>query len=120
MREEQRTVIDSTNDPFQKAIADYVVAEAEVQAATARRDAAKRAVVRARPAGVTSVEVTRRLKAAAVEAEKLVQIAVTKNRATSRSIVIDHVTLPEVKDRASLMGELDSLTRATGVALARL
>lgn len=119
MREEKPTVVDSTTEPFESALAAYVVAEAEVQAATARRDAAKRAVMRARPAGVTSVEVTRRLKAAAAEADKLVQVMVTKDHGAPRSIVIDHVSLPNVSDTEAFFAAVTAQMRASGTASGR-
>lgn len=119
MTEEKPTVVDSTHQAFEHAVDAYVVAEAELRAATARRDAAKRAVMRARPAGVTSVAVTRRLKAAAIKAEQLVQVMVTKDHGAPRSIVIDHVTLPNVSDPEALMANLESVTRASGIGSGR-
>ena len=112
-------MIDSTNDPFQNAIDEYVVAEVQIQAATARRDAAKRAVMRARPAGVTSVEVTRRLRAAAVEASQLVQVLVTKNYGAPRLITSGHFSLSSVDDPKALVTEATSLMRASGVTSGR-
>lgn len=116
MREEKPTVVDVTNEPFDNALNAYVVAEAEVQAATARRDAAKRAVMRARPTGVTSVEVTRRLKAAAVEADKLVQVMVTKERKEPVRIVMDHVHLPNVHDREGFSASMEHVLRSNGIS----
>lgn len=116
MREEKPTVVDVTNEPFDNALNAYVVAEAEVQAATARRDAAKRAVMRARPAGVTSVEVTRRLKAAAAEAEKLVQIMVTKDHGAPRLITLGHFSLSSVESPETLIAEVSSQLRSSGAS----
>lgn len=113
---ENPPVIDSSTQAFDSAIDAYVVAEAELQAATARRDAAKRAVMRARPTGVTSVEVTRRLKAAAVKADELVQVLVTKDRKEPSRIVMDHLHLPNVPDRETFVAEMERLARSNGVS----
>lgn len=66
MTEEKTTMVDSRTTCFDERLEDFARAEADLRAATARRDAARRDVVLCRPLGVTSVEVARRLKAAAV------------------------------------------------------
>ena len=58
-------MVDSTRATFDQHLAAYSAAEAELRAATARREAARLAVMRARPAGVTTLEVARRLRAVA-------------------------------------------------------
>lgn len=65
MTEEKPTVVDSTRHTFEQHLAAFAQADADLRAATARREAARLAVMRSRPAGVTSVEVARRLRAAA-------------------------------------------------------
>ena len=112
-------MVESTTESFDSALAAYVMAEAEIQAATARRAAAKRAVVRARPPGVTSVEVTRRLKAAAVEASQLVQVMVTTDHGTPRLITLGHLSRSSVEDPGALVTEATSLMRASGVGSGR-
>lgn len=58
-------MVDSSRTTFDQHLAAYAAAEAELRAATARREAARLAVVRARPVGVTTLEVARRLRAVA-------------------------------------------------------
>ena len=58
-------MVDSNRATFDQHLAAYAAAEAELRAATARREAARLAVMRARPAGVTTLEVARRLRAVA-------------------------------------------------------
>jgi hypothetical protein len=58
-------VVDSTRTTFDQRLAAFAAAESDLRAATARREAARLAVVRARPAGVTTLEVARRLRAVA-------------------------------------------------------
>ena len=57
-------MVDSSTQAFDDARMAYGAAEADVQAAVARRDSARRAVMRARPSGMTTLEVARWLKAA--------------------------------------------------------
>ena len=65
MTQEKPTVVDATPSTFDQRLAAYAAAEAELRAATARREAARLAVIRSRPVGVTSLEVARRLRAVA-------------------------------------------------------
>lgn len=65
MTQEKPTVVDATHATFDQHLADYAAAEAELRDATARREAARLAVMRARPTGVTTLEVARRLRAVA-------------------------------------------------------
>lgn len=73
---EQPPVADAMHHRFEDCLARYGEAEAALraarphpraarEAAVARRDEARRAVVLARPVGVTTLEVARRLRAAA-------------------------------------------------------
>jgi hypothetical protein len=48
---------------FDRALADYGKAAAEAMAAVSRSADARRAVIRSRPAGMTSLEVSKRLRA---------------------------------------------------------
>jgi hypothetical protein len=80
MTEEKTTVVDSTRQTFEQHLADYAQAEADLQAATVRREAARLAVMRSRPTGVTSVEVARQLKAAATAHHTAPQPAAPRSR----------------------------------------